>query len=279
MLTTRILTAALLLAVLLPALWSPLAWPFAGVMLLLVSSAGWEWARLNAAPPAAALVFALVLIAVVVLTWWQINAVASVGMPYSWLVLAVWVVGGALVLHQGPLFWKTLAPSLRCALGFALLWVAWLAFVQAKAMGLNFVLSVFCLVWMSDVAAYAGGRLWGQRKLAPSISPGKSWEGVISALVAVQALALLWVQVLDRHGPVDSQSVYALLQTRWGLWGSAVAVAALTAMGVAGDLIESLVKRSAGAKDSSGLLPGHGGVLDRIDSLLPVFPMALALVL
>jgi phosphatidate cytidylyltransferase len=278
MLATRILTAALMLAVLLPALWSPWRWPFAAVMLLVVSLAAWEWARLNAASKKAALVLVLALIAVCVLTWFQIEKMTFASVPYSWVAVVIWFFGGALALQKGPQAWKTLARSVRWVLGFLMLWVAWLAFIQVKTIGLNVVLSVFCLVWMSDIAAYAGGRLCGRRKLAPSISPGKSWEGVASALVAVQGLALLWSQVLDHRLPVDSPSVYALLQLHWGVWGAPLAVAALTAMGVVGDLLESLVKRSAGFKDSSSLLPGHGGVLDRIDSLLPVFPMALALV-
>ena len=159
-----------------------------------------------------------------------------------------------------------------------MLWAAWLAIAQARGLGINFILSVFCLVWAADIAAYFGGRKFGRRKLAPSISPGKSWEGVCSGMLGVLLLAALWLWVIDRQLRIDSGSLYSQLVDRWGLWRTALALLFLSMMSVVGDLIESLVKRSAGAKDSSGLLPGHGGVLDRIDALLPVFPIALALV-
>ena len=129
-------------------------------------------------------------------------------------------------------------------------------------------------MWAADIFAYFGGRALGKRKLAPTISPGKSWEGAISGLVAVVVLAVIVVVVTARpHG-----NLFWLLRERLGFAGMLLASAALVAMAVMGDLVESLAKRSAGIKDSSHLLPGHGGVLDRIDALLPVFPAALALV-
>jgi len=134
---------------------------------------------------------------------------------------------------------------------------------------------VCALVWLADIAAYFGGRALGRRKLAPTISPGKSWEGAISGLVAVIVLAVVVVVVtVHPHG-----NLFALLQARFGWIGLVLGCTALVALAIVGDLVESLVKRAAGAKDSSRLLPGHGGVLDRIDALLPVFPAALALVM
>ena len=138
------------------------------------------------------------------------------------------------------------------------------------------MLSVLCLVWMADVAAYFGGKTFGRRKLAPSISPGKSWEGVWSGLLGVGLLAALWIW-LDGLGHFDGPSVYSRLLAALGLAGLLAALGVLCGLSVVGDLIESLVKRAAGAKDSSRLLPGHGGVLDRVDALLPVLPAALAL--
>jgi phosphatidate cytidylyltransferase len=128
---------------------------------------------------------------------------------------------------------------------------------------------------MADVAAYFGGRAFGRRKLAPSISPGKSWEGVWSGMIGVLVLSGVWL-LLDRGLAFDSPSVFTRLMGRLGLPGFVLAVLFLTLLSVVGDLFESLVKRSAGAKDSSALLPGHGGVLDRFDALLPVVPAALA---
>jgi phosphatidate cytidylyltransferase len=170
-------------------------------------------------------------------------------------------------------------PSRAAAVGgVLLLWLAWLAIAEGKARGLNFLLSVFCLVWMADIAAYFSGRAFGRRKLAPAISPGKSWEGVYGGMVGVFLLALAWI-AFDQRGTADSASLYTLLLQRWGWAGLVVSCLFLASLSVVGDLFESLVKRSAGAKDSSALLPGHGGVLDRIDALLPVCPLALALVL
>ncbi|MEP7298219.1 MAG: phosphatidate cytidylyltransferase, partial [Burkholderiales bacterium] len=125
--------------------------------------------------------------------------------------------------------------------------------------------------------AYFGGKAFGRRKLAPGISPGKSWEGVWSGMLGALALAAFWLW-LDSAFKVDSFSLYLRLYGRFGAAGLILIVVFLVAMSVVGDLFESLVKRAAGAKDSSGLLPGHGGVLDRIDALLPVFPIAMALI-
>jgi len=151
-----------------------------------------------------------------------------------------------------------------------------LSVAQARSVGINFLLSVLCLVWMADVAAYFGGRAFGRRKLAPSISPGKSWEGVWSGMLGVLALAAFWIW-LDTRGGFDGPSVYTRLWQSLGGLGMLVALLGLCGLSVVGDLVESLVKRAAGAKDSSRLLPGHGGVLDRVDALLPVVPAALAL--
>jgi phosphatidate cytidylyltransferase len=129
---------------------------------------------------------------------------------------------------------------------------------------------------MADVAAYFGGRALGRRKLAPSISPGKSWEGVWSGMVGVLALAALWIAIDERFA-VDAPSLYTRLWQHLGGVGMVLALLVLSGLSVVGDLVESLVKRAAGAKDSSRLLPGHGGVLDRVDALLPVLPAAMAL--
>jgi phosphatidate cytidylyltransferase len=165
---------------------------------------------------------------------------------------------------------------LRCVIGLVALWTAWLALANAKVIGLNFILSVFFLVWSADVFAYFGGRALGKRKLAPAISPGKSWEGVWSGMVGALVLAAGWL-LIERSLAVDSKSLYDVFLDRFNVVVVALGVMFLAAMSVIGDLFESLVKRSAGAKDSSALLPGHGGVLDRIDALLPVFPIALAM--
>ncbi|MCZ2441465.1 MAG: phosphatidate cytidylyltransferase [Burkholderiales bacterium] len=277
MLRQRIITALVLVALLLPALFADVAWPFVLLTLLLIAAAGWEWSRLNAGAGAAALALGAALAALCAAT--LAGPWAQQAPRLLWVLTAlVWVAGGALALRAGPASWPRLSRALRLVLGLMLLWAGWLALVQARAIGINFILSVLCLVWMADIAAYFGGRALGRRKLAPSISPGKSWEGVWSGQLGVLVLAACWLAVENGWGAgrVDSASLFRALLDGLGLPLGVLALLALAGMSVVGDLVESLVKRAVGAKDSSGLLPGHGGVLDRIDALLPVFPLAMA---
>jgi phosphatidate cytidylyltransferase len=272
MLRQRIITALVLVAVLLGTLSLSVAWPFAVLTLVLIAAAGWEWGRLNQARPVAALAFGGVLAVLGggALLWPLPGAAAPAVFA---MAAAIWVLGGAVALRAGPAGWPQLPQWTRWGLGLVGLGAAWLAMTEARGLGINFLLSVLCLVWMADVAAYFGGRAFGRRKLAVSISPGKSWEGVWSGLAGVLLLGLLWLAI-DRHFAVDSASLYTRLQQGWGWWGAAAMLLLLGGMSVVGDLVESLVKRAAGAKDSSQLLPGHGGVLDRVDALLPVLPLA-----
>lgn len=275
MLRQRVITAVVLLVLLVSALSAASHWPFALLTLALVSAAGWEWGRLNAAGSAGSFAMAVLLgagcLASLLAGWAEHTPLAA-----WWLATAVWVFGGAVALRAGPAGWPHLARGARWALGLVGLWAAWLAMSHARVVGLNFLLSIFCLVWVADIAAYFGGRQFGRRKLAPSISPGKSWEGVWSGMIGVLLLAAAWSGLEGRLG-ADSPSLFSRLGEELGGVGAVLAIAALAMLSVLGDLVESLVKRAAGAKDSSGLLPGHGGVLDRVDALLPVFPIALAL--
>lgn len=275
MLRLRIITALVLAALFLPTLWVHSAWPFMVFTLVLISAAAWEWARLNGQAQGRA-VFGAVLVAGVAI-WaatgaWRIGESASLW----WSAATVWVVGGAIALRLGAAGWSRWPSLLRWCIGLALLWVGWWALAQARVIGVNFLLSTLCIVFAADIAAYFGGRAFGRRKLAPTISPGKSWEGVWSGMAGVLVLAIFWL-VLDDRMATDSASVFTLLRQRFGAVPMAVAVLGLAGISVVGDLFESMVKRAAGAKDSSQLLPGHGGVLDRIDALLPVLPCALAL--
>jgi phosphatidate cytidylyltransferase len=275
MLGQRIVTAVVLVLLLLGTLAADSPWPFALLTLLLIAAAGWEWGRLNQAGATLALALgALVGLAGVaaMLAGWKQDAPATLW----WAVVVLWVVAGGFALRLGPGPWPRLPRLARCALGVLMLWAAWLALTQARATGINFLLSVLALVWMADVAAYFGGRAFGRRKLALAISPGKSWEGVWSGMAGVLMLAVLWIAI-DQRFDVDSASLYTRLWQHLGLAGLVVALLGLSALSVVGDLLESLVKRAAGAKDSSRLLPGHGGVLDRVDALLPVLPAAMAL--
>jgi phosphatidate cytidylyltransferase len=274
MLRQRVVTALVMLAVLLPALFHPVAVPFAVLTLALMAAAGWEWARLNGVGTRQALLLGVALGVAMAVLWWGVPLGAW--LPRIWLLASLaWFCLGGVLLAGGVARWATWPRAWRLAGGMLLLAVAWMAMVEARQIGLVYLLSVMTLVWMADLAAYFGGRAFGRRKLAPSISPGKSWEGALSGFAGVCALALFWLW-FDTLWPDDSLSVFGVL-LGYGVPWLAAGLVLLTAMSVVGDLVESLVKRSAGVKDSSGLLPGHGGVLDRIDALLPVLPVALML--
>jgi phosphatidate cytidylyltransferase len=273
MLKQRIITALILMAMLVGTLCVAPDWPFAAFSLALIAAAAWEWGRLNAAKAfslALAFVLAVAGGTAFALGWDR----AAPGLLW-WAALLLWAMGGAWALRAGASAWSSHAAPWRWLLGVVLLGLAWLAIVNARAIGVNFLLSTCCVVWMADIAAYFGGRAWGRRKLAPAISPGKSWEGVWSGMIGVLVLAGVWLAV-ERSFQFDSPSLFTHLRTRLGVPGMALVVLLLVALSVVGDLFESLVKRSAGVKESSNLLPGHGGVLDRFDALLPVLPVALA---
>jgi len=275
MLKQRIITALILLAVLVSALLYPSIEPFVLLSLLLIVAAGWEWARLNASAPAMAKAVGIGL-GLVLLAFWLLGGLDQAWRPVWLLSSLAWVGLAVVMLRRGVAGWSAWPATVRLGLGLLLLACAWLALVQARQLGLGFLLSVLSLVWMADIAAYAGGRAFGRRKLAPTLSPGKSWEGAVSGLAGVLLLGLGWLW-FDRLGLSDQPSLFTRLQVHGGLlaW---LAVIGLSAMSVVGDLLESLVKRGAGMKDSSQLLPGHGGVLDRVDALLPVLPLAMMLV-
>ena len=280
MLRQRVITALVLLAVLLPALFASTPTPFIALSLAVMAAAAWEWARLNGLAGAAAIASGAFCLAVCGALWWA-GAVER-PLPLLWIAAALaWVLGGAALLKGGVAGWPRLPQGLRWLVGVAALVVAWLAMAQARRLGVNFLLSVLVLVWAADIFAYffgraLGGKLSGGARLAPVISPKKSWEGVWGGMIGVLLVAALWVW-LDSAYPTGAASLY----TR--LYESNVVLLVLGAlflagMSVVGDLFESLVKRSAGMKDSSNLLPGHGGVLDRIDALLPTLPLAMMLV-
>lgn len=270
MLKQRVITALVLLAFLLPALFYPSPEPFCALTLLMIVGAGWEWARLNGVHGLQAWGIGAALGVLLALLWWSVGLDAP--MPWLWQGAAlIWVLLTTWLLRRGVPGWAYVPRLPRLIIGLVLIAVAWWAMAQARYLGVGMLLSMMLLVWMADIAAYFGGKAFGKRKLAPAISPGKSWEGVYSGGVGVLLLALGWLWL----GSGDS------LYSRLWAMGPALFVLGilfLTCMSVAGDLIESLIKRSAGVKDSSQLLPGHGGVLDRVDALLPVMPLAMMLV-
>ena len=248
------------------------------VALVLISAATWEWARLNQSSQGQAVTLGAACAIACVGAWLGGLVHSSVSLLWiavggGWVILCSWL------LQSGADGWRKVPRLVRLAGGLCALWAAWLAVVQARIIGINFLFSVLFLVWAADVFAYFAGRTfggrWFSRKLAPSISPGKTWEGVVGGAIGVMAVALVWRNV-DAAFSIADLSLYSRLSHQ-GLLFLLLALLFLTMMSVVGDLAESLFKRSAGVKDSSALLPGHGGVLDRVDALLPILPLAMML--
>ena len=156
--------------------------------------------------------------------------------------------------------WPLPRSAFGLAVGLLVILPPWLALVQLREVGALTLLAIMAIVWLADIAAYVFGRRFGKHKLAPRISPGKTWEGALGAACAVTVYGF----VLSPFLPAAFATNYPLLL---------VALVAVTAISIMGDLFESLLKRQAGLKDSSNLLPGHGGVLDRIDSLTSTLPL------
>ncbi len=278
MLWQRVVTALVLLLVLLPALFYPSAVPFSIVAMVFIAAGAWEWARLVGYGPVPALGSGACTVLACALAWWAGLLQATLTSWWAAVALA-WVVGGAMLLRGGTGLWLRLPPGVKLAIGLVVLVSAWLAVAQARHVGINFLLSALALVWAADICAYFAGRAFGGRvargKLAPSISPGKTWEGVWGGMAGVLVLAVAWAWLDGRLG-TGSPSLYGQVLSG-GRWYMLLAILGMAGMSVVGDLIESLLKRSAQVKDSSRLLPGHGGVLDRIDALLPTLPIAMLL--
>lgn len=274
MLLQRVITAVALLLVLVPAMVWRGTWPFALVTAALMGAAAWEWGRLNGLRHAVAVAVGGALALVLVAAW---AGVGELPVPAAlwWGVTAGWAVVLAWALRGGVEAWARWPAALRLVFGWAALAAAWWALVGLHVQGFGVLLSALALVWVADVAAYFAGRAFGRRKLAPRISPGKTWEGAVGGGLAVLALALAWTAIAGVWAPA-ADALYPRLLAH-GLPVALPALLVLTAASITGDLFESLVKRSAGVKDSSALLPGHGGVLDRVDALLPVLPAAMAL--
>lgn len=269
MLRARVITALTLLGALLVALfWLPDS-GWAVFVAGIVGAAAWEWAGLSGLSPALRVVYALAM-AVALLALWALilypeTAVMTTGVERLWIYGAGCGFWLAVVPAWLMLRWRLANRAVAAAVGMMVLIPAALALIHLHAMDPVLVLVVMSTVWVADIAAYFVGRAFGRRKLAPEISPGKTWEGAAGAALGVVAYG--GVVALSWHG---GMSGWSGLDMFWALSGLLM----FTAVSILGDLFESLLKRQAGVKDSSQLLPGHGGVLDRIDSLTSTLPLA-----
>jgi phosphatidate cytidylyltransferase len=265
MLKTRVLTALVLLAVLLPILFLDAFLPFALVTVVFFAAASWESFRLfGSRKPLFATVVWTAIYAVVIF----VSGLPGVQKLF-WLCVLMWAVRFAPALVIGlPLLGKGGNRLLNATYSIAILgcFIAIVALFQHSPM---YLLSVMAVVWVADIGAYCAGKLFGRHKLAPGISPGKSWEGALGGWLLVLVGAAVAAAI-----PALADTFPAALRQRWGWAGLVLVMTVLVGASVVGDLFESMLKRRAQVKDSSGLLPGHGGVLDRIDALIPVMPLA-----
>jgi len=265
-LATRVVTGIVLVAAVLAALFAlpPLA--FGVVLLLIVVMAALEWATLIGLAGASRAAFAIVtLVAGAALLWLGADrGAAPVVVAVCGVATLFWIaVGVPSVLRN----WQPASSWVRAASALVVLEGALVAILACRAHSPWLALAAMAIVWIADTAAYFSGRRFGRHKLAPAISPGKTREGAYGALIGVAVYALALVPLAERAGYRGAHDTYAIVV--WTLFALALA-----ALSIVGDLHESLLKRRAGAKDSGAILPGHGGVLDRIDELVAAMPPA-----
>jgi phosphatidate cytidylyltransferase len=268
MLKTRIITAIVLMAVLLPILFLLPPNYLGAFFLVALLAAAWEWSRMLApeAKKAAWLYATFCLVIILFLLGMQ-----AVSWQFSLLMMSVlfWIFLAPFILAKGMNLSLQKFKPFYSILGLIILPATWFALVFLRELGLVFLLSSVALVWVADIGAYFIGKAFGKHKLAAQISPGKSIEGAIGGLVLCYLYALLCVVYLPL-----GDTLFGAWAIRFGWVPMFLMVTVLVAFSVFGDLFESQLKRLAGVKDSSHLLPGHGGVLDRVDALIPTMPIA-----
>jgi phosphatidate cytidylyltransferase len=257
MLRTRVATALVLLFAFLAALfWLPES-GWAGFAVLLATAAAWEWAALLGHHGGTRLSYALLLGAV------TMAILVSDALAATSLALISFAVSTVFWCVVAP-FW--LAEKWRIAsraglfVGVVVVVPTVLAMVMMRAISPFFVLAIVAVIWVADISAYFVGRAFGKHKLAPQISPGKSWEGAFGAGVGVLIYGFAVMRSAGYDVKPDSLALLVAI------------LLATTVLSIVGDLFESLAKRQIGVKDSGSILPGHGGLLDRIDSLTATLP-------
>jgi phosphatidate cytidylyltransferase len=268
MFKTRVVTAVLLLLVFSFALFElpPLGWVVFST--LIVAVAAWEWGGLMRLASLSryflALAFVLACAGVVCLEPSALNldpgffsTAWRMGQWFYFPAALFWLIAVPLWLKNR---WHLPKSWLGGLIGLLLLLPAWLALIQLKQFGAFGLIAIMATVWLADIAAYFFGHAFGRHKLAPTISPGKTWEGACGGVLAVVVYGFILAPKLPEA--LSSNPVVLLL-----------ALVFISVLSILGDLFESLLKRQAGLKDSSNVLPGHGGVLDRIDSLTSTLPL------
>lgn len=260
MLKTRLLVALVLIPAFLAALFSLPSTVWGVLLGVLAMLAAREWANLAGCGRKGQFgyMFATALACWALERWGAgLHFINSIVLGFWLLLVPLWLVRHWTLRQTMPLL----------LVGIVVIAPTWLAFVTLREISPALVLFLMGLVWVADSAAYGAGHRWGKHKLAPRISPGKTWEGVLGALAAVAIYVVAWHRIAPGAlGQVSQLSFLTLLATSLALVG----------ISILGDLFESHIKRTAGVKDSGTLIPGHGGLLDRIDSQTSVMPVALA---
>ncbi|MDI4637282.1 MULTISPECIES: phosphatidate cytidylyltransferase [Halomonadaceae] len=257
MLKQRILTAVILVPLALAGLFLLEGGAFALFTGAVVLLAAWEWTNLAGLPRLTARLAVTASLGLAMLLLWAGGSGQATGL--LWLGAAAWLANLYWVTHYPERRAQWATPARRLIMGLTVLLPCWVGFNSLRASGGEWLLFVLLLVWLADTGAYFAGRAFGRRKLAPAVSPGKTWEGVAGGVVVTSALALCYAVWLS----------LGLGETL----GLMLATVLVTLVSVLGDLFESMLKRTRGVKDSGVLLPGHGGVLDRIDSLTAAIPI------
>jgi phosphatidate cytidylyltransferase len=266
MLKTRVITAVILLAILLPILFSGSPLAFTCVASLFLGAAMWESQRLFNKP--GALMIAVVW--AIMFVYLSLQSANFFNLSTLFIVCVLfWVFGLVPSLKFGLPSVTSFSSGLISGVYAVTIFGCFVAMNFLFNRSVKLLLSSMMLVWIADIGAYFCGKAFGKRKLAITISPGKSWEGAIGGWLAVLIFGAICVLT-----PSLSETFPARLFTQQGWLVLALVLSAISVASVVGDLFESLLKRRVQVKDSSFLLPGHGGVLDRIDALIPVMPFA-----
>jgi phosphatidate cytidylyltransferase len=276
MLKTRIITALVILPIVFVALFQFPNWAWDVFTLGIALVSCWEWSRFCQFPTGgkrayfvlSALISAVIFVAYLDRTLIDFELLAITGFIISaifWLTVAPWWLAKTWRPKGEKSFW------IAAIAGWIVIFPTWLAFLALHDMSPWMLLTFALIVWVADCAAYFVGKAIGKHKLAPAISPGKTVEGAIGAIVGVAIYFFVW-QALSQHAVARGDAWALQLQSHgWILFALFIL---LGVMSVMGDLFESWMKRGVGLKDSSGLLPGHGGIMDRIDALTSTLPIA-----
>lgn len=261
MLKQRLITALLLIPAVLVSTWFLPGQYFAAVLGLFVVVAAWEWAAISGVTRSNhRAVFTLIIIISITVCYLLKNPLVTgviTGLALCWWLFAA----GLVIYYQRQENLRKIKPVTGCVIGILVLLPTWTSLVWLHAngrQGVAYVIFLFVLVWLADAAAYFSGRQWGRSRLAERISPGKSWAGVFGGLLTCAVFASLYAFATRLQVP--DIIMFSLISL------------ATVMISIVGDLTESLFKRMTDIKDSGSIFPGHGGVMDRMDSLTAAAP-------